>query len=140
MAPDPNTSDDLAWASLPATAGNGQLMLESGIAEKCARHVEDMLNLVVGVQNWIGANTGVACPLIASPVFSGIWLGTMFRNKFVNELKDRIERHRNILADMGHTFVAAGKQYQQTEHTSTVTFEDDALFDNPPGTPPSGTP
>ncbi|WP_330179054.1 hypothetical protein OHB26_21435 [Nocardia sp. NBC_01503] len=140
MAPDPNTADDLAWAGLPTTAGNGQLMLEPGIAEKCAQHVEDMLNVVVGMQNWILANTAAACPIITSPLFSGIWLGTMFRNKFENELKDRIGQHRNILVDMGRTFVAAGKQYQQAEQTSTMIFENDDLFTNPAGTPPSGTP
>lgn len=139
MAVDPDVSDNTNWVNLPATAGNGQLLLEAGIAEKCARHVEDMLNTVVGVHNWVQSNAALASPVIASPLVSATLLWTIFNQKIGTEFEERMDRHRNILTDMGKTFVAAGKQYEATEHISTVSFED-ISFDNPRGTPPTGAP
>ncbi|MRH89377.1 hypothetical protein GFY24_18305 [Nocardia sp. SYP-A9097] len=136
MAVDPNVSDNTAWATLP---GNGELMLSAGIAEKCARYVEDMLNVVVGVHTWVQQNAALASPVIATPLVSADLLRTVYLVKIGTEFMERMDRHRNILVDMGNTFVAAGKRYELTEHTSAVSF-DGISFDNPVGTPPSGAP
>ncbi|MFI6172415.1 hypothetical protein ACIBCN_36945 [Nocardia sp. NPDC051052] len=138
MALDPDISDNTKWAGLPGEAANGHLSLEAGIAEKCARHVEDMLNVIVGVHTWIFQNFMRASPPIANTT-SGSGLYRVYNEKIATELTERMDRHRTILTDMGNTFVAAGKNYQTTEHDNTVSFQD-ISFVNLPGTPPSGSP
>lgn len=138
MAPESNPSDDTSWTGLPGSAKDGQLKLAPTSALRCAQHVEDMLNVVVGVQEWMTKNVQLASPIIAESV-SGRLLWTVFNLKFGTELKQRIDRHHTILVDMGNTFVAAGKRYERTEHDSKVSF-DDLSFDDPSGTPPSGVP
>ncbi|WP_281879387.1 hypothetical protein [Nocardia sputorum] len=138
MALDPNVADPTAWSVLPNLAGDGHLRLEAGAAHRCARYVDNMLDLVVGVHTWIDQNVSLASPTIAASV-SGQLLWTVFNVKFGTELQERMDRHRNILTNMGNTFVSAGKQYERTEHESTVSF-DDLSFHSPSGTPPPGTP
>ncbi|PXX61699.1 hypothetical protein DFR70_108257 [Nocardia tenerifensis] len=137
MASTPKVSDGTLWADLLTSAKNGKLELEPGTAEQCARHVESMLEVVVGVQNWISQNTMVASPVIAESV-SGRLLWTVFSQKFGTELRQRVDRHREILVDMGNTFVTAGKRYARTEDESAASFEDISF--TPSGTPPSGAP
>ncbi|WP_218025887.1 hypothetical protein, partial [Nocardia miyunensis] len=137
MATDSSTADDTGWSNLSTSASDGQLMLESGIAEKCAQHVETMLNAVVGVINWIGSNYKQASPAIAE-TSSGEQLAEVFREKFQDELKSVLEQHRSVLTDMGNTFVSAGKQYASSEGESTESFED-ISFDGSGATSPSGS-
>ncbi|MFE9789608.1 hypothetical protein ACFYO7_29945 [Nocardia salmonicida] len=138
MAPDPSVVDYTAWSELPTLASSGQLRLESGAAQRCAQYVEDMLELVVGVHTWIDRNAASASPTIAASV-SGNLLWTVFNLKFGTELRERMDQHRDVLTDMGDTFVAAGKRYARTEHESTVSFEG-ISFDDPSGTSPIGAP
>ncbi|MGV9614030.1 WXG100 family type VII secretion target [Nocardia xishanensis] len=137
MAPDPRVSNGTLWAGLRDSANNGHLKLEPGTAQQCAQHVEDMLEAVVGVRNWIDQNTTVASPVIAESG-SGRLLWTVFSMKFGTELRERVDRHRQILVDMGNTFVTAGKRYGRTEDESKASFEDISF--TPSGTPPSGAP
>ncbi|WP_107654626.1 hypothetical protein [Nocardia suismassiliense] len=137
MAPEPNPSEGTLWAGLLTSAKNGNLKLEPGTAEQCAQHVENMLEVVVGVQNWINQNTAAASPHIAASV-SGQLMWTVFSMKFGTELRERIDRHRQILVDMGNTFVTAGKRYARTEGESAASFDDISF--NPKGTAPSGAP
>ncbi|MET7768234.1 hypothetical protein [Nocardia sp. NPDC005366] len=139
MALDPDVSDNTVWADLPTAVGNGELMLEPGTAEKCAGHVEDMLGVVVGVHSWVQQNFAAAGPVIAVPLVSAELLRTVFIQKIATEFEERMDRHRNILTNMGNTFVEAGKKYQATEHDSTTRFQE-ISFDNPTGTPPPGAP
>ncbi|MEU7145818.1 hypothetical protein ABZ942_40695 [Nocardia sp. NPDC046473] len=134
MALDPDISDNTKWAGLPGEAANGHLSLQPGTAEKCAKHVEEMLNVIVGVHTWIVSNFMRASPPIAS-TNSGTALYNRYNQKIGTELTERMDRHRTILTDMGNTFVAAAKNYQTTEHDNTVTFQS-----NQPGRPPSGSP
>ncbi|MGC4994619.1 hypothetical protein [Nocardia salmonicida] len=134
MALDPDVSDNTKWASLTGA----ELLLEAGTAQKCAQHVEDMLNVVVGVHSWVQQNYERASPVFAACV-SGVQMWAVFNSKIGTELMERMDRHRNILTNMGKTFVAAGKKYDLTEHNSAVSF-DEISFDSPPGTPPSGAP
>ncbi|MFI9504697.1 hypothetical protein [Nocardia sp. NPDC052566] len=137
MAPEPEVSEGTLWASLLASSKDGHLKLEPGTAEQCAEHVESMLEVVVGVQNWMNQNTAAASPEIAASV-SGRLLWTVFNLKFGTELRQRIDRHREILVDMGNTFVTAGKRYARTEDESAASFENISF--TPSGTPPSGAP
>lgn len=137
MAPTPHVSDGSLWAGPRNSANNGHLKLEPGTAEQCAQHVENMLETVVGVQNWINQNTAQASPVIAASG-SGVLLETVFNLKFGTELRERVDRHRQILVDMGNTFVTAGKRYARTEDESAASFDDISF--TPPGTPPSGAP
>ncbi|MBF6302409.1 hypothetical protein IU459_33445 [Nocardia amamiensis] len=134
MALDSDVSDNTKWASL----ANAELLLEAGTAQKCAQHVEDMLNVVVGVHTWVQGNYERASPVFAACV-SGVQMWALFNSKIATELLERMDRHRNILTNMGNTFLAAGKKYDLTEHNSAVSFEG-ISFDSPPGTPPSGAP
>ncbi|MFD8247863.1 hypothetical protein [Nocardia sp. NPDC059691] len=134
MALDSDVSDNTKWASL----GGAELLLEAGTAQKCAQHVEDMLNVVVGVHSWVQGNYERASPVFAACA-SGVQMWALFNSKIATELLERMDRHRNILTNMGNTFLAAGKKYARTEHNSAVSFEG-ISFDNPPGTPPSGAP
>ncbi|WP_156095049.1 WXG100 family type VII secretion target [Nocardia lijiangensis] len=137
MASDPRVSNGTLWADLRDSANNGHLKLEPGTAQQCAQRVADMLEVVVGVQNWIGQNTALASPIIAESG-SGRLLWTVFSMKFGTELRERVDRHRQILVDMGNTFVTAGKRYGRTEDESAASFEDISF--TPSGTPPSGAP
>ncbi|MGK8557384.1 hypothetical protein [Nocardia gipuzkoensis] len=134
MALDSDVSDNTKWASL----AGAELLLEAGTAQKCAQHVEDMLNVVVGVHTWVQGNYERASPVFAACV-SGVQMWALFNSKIATELLERMDRHRNILTNMGNTFLAAGKKYDLTEHNSAVSFEG-ISFDSPPGTPPSGAP
>ncbi|WP_054811304.1 hypothetical protein [Nocardia arizonensis] len=134
MASDP---DSTIWASLHGLADEGYLELEPGTAEDCARHVEDMLDDVVGMQKWMMYNGVAGSPYISgSP--SGANLALVFGHKFASELRTRLDRHREILVDMGNTFITAGKKYQRTEDSSTHSFED--INFHPEGTLPQGGP
>lgn len=134
MASDP---DSTIWASLHGLANEGYLELEPGTAEDCARHVEDMLDDVVGMQKWMMYNGVAGSPYISgSP--SGANLALVFGHKFASELRTRLDRHRAILVDMGDTFIAAGKKYKRTEDNSTYSFED--INFHPDGTLPQGGP
>ncbi|QIS02297.1 hypothetical protein F5X71_08140 [Nocardia brasiliensis] len=137
MAPDPNTPEGADWTGPRNSARGGFLKLEPGAAERCARHVEDMLEVVVGVQDWMSANFMVATPTIADS-WSGRLLQTVFAVKYGTELRERIEQHHDILVDMGNTFVAAGKRYARTESDSAASF--DNIDFSPAGIPPGGAP
>ncbi|MBU3066505.1 hypothetical protein KO481_33910 [Nocardia sp. NEAU-G5] len=145
MAPVSNESDDTGWAGLRTTASNGQLLLADGIAATCARHVEDMLNSIVGVHAWIQQNYRTACPPIAATA-SGLQLEAVFNRKIGAELAQRMDQHRTILTDMGNTFVAAGKAYQDAESASAAAFGGTRTsfagisFTGSKGTPPAGDP
>ncbi|MFD9551951.1 hypothetical protein ACFWBG_31620 [Nocardia salmonicida] len=138
MAADENGPGGSLWTDLPKAAGNGLLLLEPGAAQRAAGHVETMLELVVGAQDWIHQNVGVASPPVAASV-SGQLMWTIFNVKFGTQLLDRVNSHRDILTVMGETFVAAGQKYQRTEHDSEVSF-DEISFDDPKGTLPTGVP
>ncbi len=138
MAADENGPGGSLWTDLPKAAGNGLLLLEPGAAQRAATHVETMLELVVGAQDWIHQNVGVASPPVAASV-SGQLMWTIFNVKFGTQLLDRVNSHRDILTVMGETFVAAGQKYQRTEHDSEVSF-DEISFDEPKGTLPTGVP
>src|SRR6266568_5663865 len=133
-----SSTDNTGWASLYTAASNGQLMLESGIAAKCAQYVENMLNSVVGVNNWIAKNYQQGSPVFASTP-SGEELQAMFGFIFSAEVPHLMEQHAAVLTDMGNTFVAAGKQYANAENISAANFES-ISFDDPSGGEPSGAP
>ena len=138
MPTDSNAYDDTDWSGLTTSAGDGELMLEPGIAERCAKHVEAMLNSVVGVLTWIDNNSQLASPVIASTP-SGDALQTIFGFQVGVGMPYVMNMHRNVLTDMGNTFVAAGKHYASTDTDSAVNFEN-ISFDDPGGTAPSGAP
>ncbi|MGY1982906.1 WXG100 family type VII secretion target [Nocardia gipuzkoensis] len=120
---DPITPGPTQWAGLTGSVDDGILLLDDGIALTCAEHVQDTLGVVAAVQNYIVTNVGVASPTIAESV-SGRLLWTVFNLKFGTQLKDRIDRHHQILVDMGKTFVAAGKRFAATENESGAVFDD----------------
>ncbi|MGF6882760.1 hypothetical protein ABIA39_001702 [Nocardia sp. GAS34] len=135
MAPNPN---DLALTSWSGLTGSNDLMLESGTAEKCAQHVADMLDAVVGVQTWIRSNNAQASPPI-SLTTSGANLSMVYQQKISLEMPQRMVQHHNILTDMGNTFISAGKLYDTTEHNNATNF-DSISFDAGSGTAPTGSP
>jgi len=138
VASDTNVSDDIGWSDLRTAASDGQLMLNPGIAQTCAQHVEAMLNSILGVNSWIANNLALAGPPIAATP-SGTDLHGAFDLKMAIEMETRMTQHQTVLTDMGNTFVAAGKAYESSETDSKVSF-DGISFDNPSGTPPSGVP
>ncbi|MBU3068088.1 hypothetical protein KO481_42055 [Nocardia sp. NEAU-G5] len=135
MAPNPYVLDFTSWSGL---TGSNDLMLESGTAEKCAQHVADLLDAVVGVHTWILGNYAQASPPI-SLTTSGANLSMVYQQKIALEMPQRLVQHRNILTDMGNTFISAGKLYDTTEHNNTTNF-DSISFDAGSGTAPTGSP
>lgn len=135
MAPNPN---DLALKSWSGLTGSNDLMLESGTAEKCAQHVADMLDAVMGVHTWIEGNYAQATPPI-SLTTSGANLSMVYQQKIALEMPMRMIQHHNILTDMGNTFISAGKLYDTTEHNNATNF-DNISFDAGAGTAPAGSP
>ncbi|MFI5779348.1 hypothetical protein [Nocardia sp. NPDC051570] len=129
---------DGTWSDLKTRAGDGRLKLEEGIAAKCAQHVETMVNAIIGTHTWIQQNYQRASPDIAA-TGSGAALKLVFNNKIGQEMEERLDRHRDILIEMGNAFVAAGRAYQAAEHSSKVSF-DNISFTDPGGTPPPGEP
>lgn len=145
MENDPTGENRSAWAAPRRFADSGELFLTPEIALHCARHVADMLNVIVGVQNWLAQNFAAASPPIANTP-SGQQLAAVFHHKIAHELHHRLDQHRGVLTDMGATFVEAGEQYAHTESANAASFGHfvDSLesmsFGDPTGTAPPGSP
>ncbi|NNH70268.1 hypothetical protein HLB23_10400 [Nocardia uniformis] len=116
---DPNN----AWGgSLKQSAGAGGfgLAFDPAVATTLSRECASMLSAMEQVSSTIAGATGLK-PLNLKE--SGPDLSALFNNAATDLTTRVLNGHKTILTDMGETFIAAGRLYQQGEEDSRTAFE-----------------
>ncbi|MBF6171422.1 WXG100 family type VII secretion target [Nocardia blacklockiae] len=113
-------SSDSEWATLKTAATNGYLQFDPKDAVTGAQAAADLVGELLALAKMVRDNKLDHLDPFGS-LFSGRELSGAFNTKGAR-LHSILENHAKIVADMGDTFVAAGKKYASTDTGSGAEF------------------
>ncbi|MCX5043402.1 hypothetical protein OG921_09485 [Aldersonia sp. NBC_00410] len=107
------------FAQLATAATEGQLYLESGVAEQCVASCQDFADKLVEIQRQARSMTTVSAYGILG---SAQTLGGIFEQKAIgdNGFEQVINQHIETVNQMRDLFEKAGKAYQSADATSAA--------------------
>jgi len=111
-------NDTSSWAGL---ATGGTLSLDSGTAQACANACAHLIGGIGQVQGHITDINGVN----NLQGFGGLESGEALKAVYIgaaDSLRDALNAHVAVLADMGNTFAAAGQLYDATDQSAADWF------------------
>lgn len=108
------------WAGLTQAAQDGNLQLEPGVAEQCAKHCEEM---IATLHHRLAQALALKTKINMGDCNIGQALQTKYLAKVAsdsNSASSVIRLHQNVLREMAATYRAAGSSFRSQEQGNTT--------------------